>query len=204
MGFRREALTSISSISCLQLTSCPAEQEEAGQAYTEARDMRVILKPASHPLGSTIEVLNLFHNTPARRKFLRTDKIEWQYIDEVARRLNLSRFDVSIDLLHNGKLLRQYVGIQSASQNKRHLLRLLERPIFKTGARTFFRSLKDNSILYRGCGWDEDDASVNKLSSEKCLLDSSASRPPFLKGALISECPIRIARGRCRKKSIVL
>ncbi len=102
--------------------------------------MRVTLKPAAHPFSSTIEVLNLFNNTPARRKFLRTDKIEWQYIDEVARRLNLSRFDVSIDLLHNGKLLRQYVGIQSASQNKRHLLRLLERPIFKTGARTFFRS----------------------------------------------------------------
>ncbi|ATW33755.1 hypothetical protein BJP43_05110 [Candidatus Williamhamiltonella defendens] len=81
MGFRREALAGISSVSRLQFTSCPAEQAEAWQAYAEGRDMKVTIKPASHPVGSTIEVLNLFYNTPARRKFLSTEKTEWQYID---------------------------------------------------------------------------------------------------------------------------
>ncbi|ATW32836.1 DNA mismatch repair endonuclease MutL [Candidatus Hamiltonella defensa] len=131
MGFRGEALASISSVSRLQLTSRPAEQEDAWQAYTEGRDMNVTIKPASHPVGSTIEVLNLFYNTPARRKFLRTEKTEWQYIDEVVRRLALSRFDVSISLSHNGKLLRQYVRVQSGSQRERRLLRLCGAPFLK-------------------------------------------------------------------------
>ncbi|MBK4362394.1 DNA mismatch repair protein MutL, partial [Candidatus Hamiltonella defensa] len=75
--------------------------------------------------------LNLFYNTPARRKFLRTEKTEWQYIDEVVRRLALSRFDVSIALSHNGKLLRQYVRAQSGSQKEQRLLRLCGAPFLK-------------------------------------------------------------------------
>ncbi|AYB49251.1 DNA mismatch repair protein MutL [Candidatus Williamhamiltonella defendens] len=124
MGFRGEALASISSVSRLKLTSRTLEQKEAWQAYTEGREMNVTIKPASHPVGSTIEVLNLFYNTPARRKFLRTEKTEWQHIDEVVRRLALSRFDVAIDLSHNGKLLRQYGVAQSELQKERRLLRL--------------------------------------------------------------------------------
>jgi len=124
MGFRGEALASISSVSRLKLTSRTLEQKEAWQAYTEGREMNVAIKPASHPVGTTIEVLNLFYNTPARRKFLRTEKTEWQHIDEVVRRLALSRFDVAIDLSHNGKLLRQYGVAQSKLQKERRLLRL--------------------------------------------------------------------------------
>lgn len=124
MGFRGEALASISSVSRLQLTSRPAEQNEAWQAYAEGREMNVTIKPTSHPVGSTIEVLNLFYNTPARRKFLKTEKTEWQHIDEVVRRLALSRFDVAIDLSHNGKLVRQYTVATSELQKERRLLRL--------------------------------------------------------------------------------
>lgn len=74
MGFRGEALASISSVSRLILTSRTAEQNEARQAYAEGRDMAVTIKPAAHPVGSTLEVLDLFYNTPARRKFMRTEK----------------------------------------------------------------------------------------------------------------------------------
>lgn len=74
MGFRGEALASISSVSRLTLTSRTQSQDEAWQAYAEGREMAVTIKPAAHPVGSTVEVLDLFYNTPARRKFLRTEK----------------------------------------------------------------------------------------------------------------------------------
>lgn len=63
LGFRGEALASISSVSRLTLTSRTAEQQEAWQAYAEGRDMDVTVKPAAHPVGTTLEVLDLFYNT---------------------------------------------------------------------------------------------------------------------------------------------
>ncbi len=113
LGFRGEALASISSVSRLTLTSRTAEQSEAWQAYAEGREMDVTIKPAAHPIGTTVEVLDLFFNTPARRRFLRSEKTEFGHIDELLRRLALSRFDVSINLKHNGKLLRQYRPAQT-------------------------------------------------------------------------------------------
>jgi len=108
LGFRGEALASISSVSRLTLTSKPEAQENAWQASAQGRDMEVTLKPAAHPNGTSIEVLDLFFNTPARRKFLRTEKTEFHHIDEVIRRIALARFDVGFTLTHNGKLIRQY------------------------------------------------------------------------------------------------
>jgi DNA mismatch repair protein MutL len=63
LGFRGEALASISSVSRLTLTSRTQEQPEAWQAYAEGRDMDVTVKPAAHPVGTTLEVLDLFYNT---------------------------------------------------------------------------------------------------------------------------------------------
>jgi DNA mismatch repair protein MutL len=108
LGFRGEALASISSVSRLALTSKPADQAQAWQAQSEGRDMQVQLHPAAHPDGSSVQVLDLFFNTPARRKFLRSEKTEFNHIDEVIRRIALSRFDVSFSVKHNGKLLRKY------------------------------------------------------------------------------------------------
>ncbi|MFV0575503.1 MAG: DNA mismatch repair endonuclease MutL [Vibrio sp.] len=108
LGFRGEALASISSVSRLTLTSRTATQTEAWAAYAEGRDMAVKLTPAAHPIGTTVEVVDLFFNTPARRKFLRTEKTEFTHIDELLKRIALSRFSVSITLRHNGKVIRQY------------------------------------------------------------------------------------------------
>lgn len=121
MGFRGEALASISSVSRLTLTSKPAEQSEAWQAYAEGRDMAVTVKPAAHPNGTTVEVLDLFYNTPARRKFMRTEKTEFGHIDEVVRRIALSRPDVTINLNHNGKLVKQYRAAKGEAQQERRL-----------------------------------------------------------------------------------
>ncbi|WP_404408960.1 DNA mismatch repair endonuclease MutL [Pseudidiomarina marina] len=116
LGFRGEALASISSVSRLTLTSKTAEQEQAWQAWVEGRDMQAELAPASHPQGTTVDVQDLFFNTPARRKFLRTDKTEFSHIDEVLRRIALARFDVRFQLLHNDKIVRQYAAVQTPEQ----------------------------------------------------------------------------------------
>jgi len=120
LGFRGEALASISSVARLTLTSKPKEQTNAWQANAEGRDMAVTVKPAAHPDGTSIEVLDLFFNTPARRKFLRTEKTEFHHIDEVVRRIALARFDVGFTLTHNGKTVRQYrIASTKAQQSKR-------------------------------------------------------------------------------------
>ncbi|EGR0208125.1 DNA mismatch repair endonuclease MutL [Vibrio vulnificus] len=121
LGFRGEALASISSVARLTLTSRPATQEQAWSAYTEGRDMQVKLQPTAHPIGTTVEVVDLFFNTPARRKFLRTEKTEFAHIDELLKRIALSRFDVSITLRHNGKVIRQYRAAHNDLQAEKRL-----------------------------------------------------------------------------------
>ncbi|EKE81546.1 DNA mismatch repair endonuclease MutL [Idiomarina xiamenensis] len=116
LGFRGEALASISSVSRLRLTSKPAQQAEAWQAWTEGRDMQVQIEPAAHPDGTTIDVQDLFFNTPARRKFLRTEKTEFNHIDDVIKRIGLARFDIGLTLRHNHKVIRQFRAAGSEQQ----------------------------------------------------------------------------------------
>lgn len=121
LGFRGEALASISSVSRLTLTSRPEGQSEAWQAFAEGREMAVTLRPAAHPCGTTLEVRDLFFNTPARRKFLKSEKTEFSHVDELIRRLALSRFDVTFLLQHNGKLVRQYRVARSDDERLRRV-----------------------------------------------------------------------------------
>lgn len=103
LGFRGEALASISSVARLTLTSRTASATEAWQVETEGRDMLPRVQPAAHPVGTSVEVRDLFFNTPARRKFLKAEKTEFDHLQEVIRRLALARFDVGFHLRHNGK-----------------------------------------------------------------------------------------------------
>ncbi|MGR5173881.1 DNA mismatch repair endonuclease MutL [Vibrio owensii] len=121
LGFRGEALASISSVSRLTMTSRPAAQEQAWSAYSEGRDMKVKLQPTAHPIGTSVEVLDLFFNTPARRKFLRTEKTEFAHIDELLKRIALSRFDVTINVRHNGKMIRQYRAAKNQLQTEKRI-----------------------------------------------------------------------------------
>ncbi|WP_199458328.1 DNA mismatch repair endonuclease MutL [Vibrio owensii] len=121
LGFRGEALASISSVSRLTMTSRPAAQEQAWSAYSEGRDMKVKLQPTAHPIGTSVEALDLFFNTPARRKFLRTEKTEFAHIDELLKRIALSRFDVTINVRHNGKMIRQYRAAKNQLQTEKRI-----------------------------------------------------------------------------------
>lgn len=69
LGFRGEALASISSVSRLTLTSRTEEQTEAWQVYAQGRDMETTIKPASHPVGTTVEVANLFSTRQPAENF---------------------------------------------------------------------------------------------------------------------------------------
>ncbi|MFC0667924.1 DNA mismatch repair endonuclease MutL [Azotobacter chroococcum] len=103
LGFRGEALASIGSVARLTLTSRTADAGQAWQVETEGRDMEARVQPAAHPVGTSVEVRDLFFNTPARRKFLRAEKTEFEHLQEVIRRLALARFDVAFHLRHNGR-----------------------------------------------------------------------------------------------------
>ena len=103
LGFRGEALASISSVARLTLTSRTRDADQAWQVETEGRDMDARVQPAAHPVGTSVEVRDLFFNTPARRKFLKAEKTEFDHLQEVIKRLALARFDVAFHLRHNGK-----------------------------------------------------------------------------------------------------
>ncbi|MFV8819116.1 DNA mismatch repair endonuclease MutL [Haliea sp. E17] len=122
LGFRGEALASIGSVSRLTLTSNPSETGSEGQsAASEGRDMEVVLRPAPHPRGTTVEVRDLFFNTPARRKFLRTEKTEFNHLEEVVKRLALSRFDVAFSLRHNGRGVHDFRAGESDAEKRRRV-----------------------------------------------------------------------------------
>ena len=100
LGFRGEALPSIASVAQLTLTS-HAKGEEAGWSV-ESDGLAVSNpRPAAHPTGTTIEVRDLFFNTPARRKFLKTERTEFSHIDTAFRCMALGRFDIEWHLKHN-------------------------------------------------------------------------------------------------------
>ncbi|MCL1126147.1 DNA mismatch repair endonuclease MutL [Shewanella surugensis] len=120
-GFRGEALASISSVSRLTLTSNTLEQNQAWKAQTEGIEMAVKVLPAAHPVGTSIEVVDLFFNTPARRRFLKSDKTEFTHIDEWLKRIVLARKNVHFTLKHNGKMVRNY---RSANSQTQYLQRL--------------------------------------------------------------------------------
>ncbi|AJD49565.1 DNA mismatch repair protein [Isoalcanivorax pacificus W11-5] len=107
LGFRGEALAAISSVSRLTLTSNDGADAEGWQVLVEGRDMAPVVSPAAHPQGTTVEMRDLFFNTPARRRFLRTEKTEFNHLEEVFRRIALSEFDTAFRLSHNQKVVHQ-------------------------------------------------------------------------------------------------
>jgi DNA mismatch repair protein MutL len=105
LGFRGEALPSIASVSRFSVTSRTAEQDKAWQLEIAAGRASAP-RPAPHARGTTIEVRDLFHNVPARRKFLRAERTEFGHIDELVKAIALARPQTEFRLSHNGKPVR--------------------------------------------------------------------------------------------------
>jgi len=120
LGFRGEALPSIASVSHLQLTSCWQGGDETWQVTMDNSKASAIAPAANKP-GTTIEVRDLFFNVPARRKFLRTEKTEFTHLDDVIKRISLSRFDVDITLRHNQRVIKQLPAAGSRLQQEKRV-----------------------------------------------------------------------------------
>ena len=124
LGFRGEALASISSVSRLSMTSRSREgsiEDTAWCVEAEGQEMEARLMPAAHPAGTTVEVRDLFFNTPARRKFLKTEKTEFSRIDEVLKRMALSRFDVMFALNHNQRAIHKLLPATTEAERARRV-----------------------------------------------------------------------------------
>jgi len=121
LGFRGEALASISSVARLTLLSSTNDDSAGWQVVAEGRDMETEVSPAPHPRGTTVEVRDLFFNTPARRKFLRTEKTEYTHLEDVVKRLALSRFDVAFNLRHNGRAIYSWRAGDSQLEQERRV-----------------------------------------------------------------------------------
>ena len=125
LGFRGEALASISSVSRFTLTSNVEGQETGWKVFAEGRDMETVSSPAPHPIGTTVEMRDLFFNTPARRKFLRTEKTEFGHLEEVVKRLALSHYDIAFSLRHNQRTIHQLRPAKTKAEMERRIATLL-------------------------------------------------------------------------------
>jgi len=123
LGFRGEALPSIASVSRMRLTSATAVGE-SGYSVSVSGSEVLVPAPAPHPEGTTVEVRDLFYNTPARRRFLRTEKTEFGHLQKLVRRIVLSRFPVAFRLTHNGKPLFDLPGANDRPSQEQRVARI--------------------------------------------------------------------------------
>jgi len=130
LGFRGEALPSIVSISRFSLISKTTDSDYAFQLNCLGGACEPV-KPAQHPQGTTIEVRDLFYNTPARRRFLKTERTEFLRIDDLIKRVSLSRFDVGFTLIHNGKTVRSSQGGEQDANKKMRIVQLCGKDFFE-------------------------------------------------------------------------
>ncbi|WP_133130940.1 DNA mismatch repair endonuclease MutL [Legionella yabuuchiae] len=119
MGFRGEALASIASIARLSISSRALGEDHA--TLLQLTPAGPILSPTARTPGTTVDVQDLFYNAPVRKKFLKTEKTEFQVIEALVRRFAMCRSDLAISLMHNG---RQILALPAARCEKTKLLRI--------------------------------------------------------------------------------
>ncbi len=123
LGFRGEALPSIASVARLTLSSRTMDAASAWQVEADSGQVSVP-QPAAHPQGTTVEVHDLFYNTPARRRFLRTERTEFGHIEKWVRRLALSRPEIAFVLTHNQRTVLQSAGGSSADAQRQRIAKI--------------------------------------------------------------------------------
>ncbi len=121
LGFRGEALPSIASVSRLQLSSRTPLQQSGWRVQSDGSDQQLSAAPVAHMPGTTVDVKELFFNTPARRKFMRTENTEFKHIQNVVRRIALSCFPVSLNLQHNQRPVFHLPAAVSREQQERRV-----------------------------------------------------------------------------------
>ena len=123
LGFRGEALPSIASVARLTLSSKASEADAAWQVEADAGAISEP-RPVAHPQGTTVDVHDLFYNTPARRRFLRTERTEFGHIEKWVRRLALSRPDIAFTLTHNRRSVLSLVAATTDDLRQQRVARV--------------------------------------------------------------------------------
>ena len=132
LGFRGEALPSIASVSQLRLVSRHVDAESA-YALESGYGSQGELRPAPHPGGTTVEVRDLFARTPARRRFLKTERTELLHAQRVVERLALSRFSTAVRLIHNGRPVFDLPAAKTREEQEARLARLCGKAFVENG-----------------------------------------------------------------------
>jgi DNA mismatch repair protein MutL len=114
LGFRGEALASIASVAAVSITS---RTPNAAHAWEIVGSHQGTVSPSSGAFGTTIDVQDLYFNTPARRKFLKSEQTEYGHCAEVVRRIALARPDVSFSLTHNGRTIDHWNVSEAAKRS---------------------------------------------------------------------------------------
>lgn len=165
LGFRGEALASISSVSRFEIISRIQDEGAAWQLRAEGEGQWGSLTPVAGRQGTTIKVEDLFFNTPARKRFLRSPQTEFSHIDQLAKRVMLSRPQVGFKLVHNGRTVRQVMPVTDVLSRNKRLAQLLGQPFVEqslelgfeaqdiglhgwAGLPTFNRSQSDMQYLF--------------------------------------------------------
>ena len=124
LGFRGEALASIAAVSRFKLLSRQADAEHGHALLCDGGNLDSVT-PHAHPVGTTIEVADIFFNTPARRKFLRAERTEFGHIETMLNRMALSRFDVGFTLTHNQRELFRFPVADNKAAKEKRLAKLM-------------------------------------------------------------------------------
>jgi DNA mismatch repair protein MutL len=190
LGFRGEALPSISSVADITLTSRIEVIEQAASLSFAPATGESSFKPAAHPVGTTVEVRNLFHTTPARKKFLRSERTEFLHIQEMIRKIALSCADVSIDFRHNDQ---KVLSCRAHSADLSGRVASLLGPSFTEKAIYLDYSAGDMHIY----GWlGVGDLARSSTDRQYLYLNGRMIRDKRLNHAIRLACEGRLAEGR--------
>lgn len=146
LGFRGEALASITSVAKVTISSKPAMQEHGMLLTCQYQD--ATLTPFPRVRGTTVDVCDLFYNAPVRKRFLKTEQTEFQAIDLLVRRFALSAPHIAIKLNHNGKTCLSLPAATEPSAQQARISRLL--------GKQFMEQASYIDVEHQGlqlCGW---------------------------------------------------
>ncbi len=146
LGFRGEALASISSVSKLQLISKPIDQDMGWNIKMEDAEQPIIT-PAAHNQGTTVVVEELFYNTPARRKFLRAERTEFNHLEEVFKRIALSQFHIGFIFSNNDKVLKKLPICNSQDDMAKRVEKICGRNMV---AQSLYIDAEQNGVRLKG------------------------------------------------------
>lgn len=180
LGFRGEALPSIASVARFSITSSSDDSQQGWNLRADGGQMSEVPKPAAHARGTTVEVNELFYNTPARRKFLRTDKTEFSHCEQVIRKMAIAYLDVSFTLRHNQKTVFSLKPAHTETEINQRLGKLLGQAFIEHAI--YVERAVDDIRLY---GWFAAPAySRNQADSQYQYINSRCIRDKTLSHAV--------------------